>query len=55
MVNGTLYKRSFTLPLLKWVSPKKGNYILGEIYEGIYGSHSGSRVLVHNAVRAEFY
>jgi hypothetical protein len=29
MVNGTLYKRGFTLPLLKCVSPEEGNYILG--------------------------
>jgi hypothetical protein len=28
MVNGTLYKRGFTLPLLKCVSPEEGNYIL---------------------------
>ena len=28
MLNGTLYKRGFTLPLLKCVSPEEGNYIL---------------------------
>jgi hypothetical protein len=28
MVDGTLYKRRFTLPLLKCVSPEEGNYIL---------------------------
>jgi hypothetical protein len=28
MVNGTLYKRGFTLPLLKCVSPEERNYIL---------------------------
>jgi hypothetical protein len=28
MVNGTLYKRGFTLSLLKCVSPEEGNYIL---------------------------
>jgi ribonuclease HI len=28
MVDGTLYKRGFTLPLLKCVSPEEGNYIL---------------------------
>ena len=55
VLNGTLYKRGFTLPLLKCVSPEEGNYILQEIHEGIYGSHSGSRVLAHKAVRAGFY
>jgi hypothetical protein len=28
MVNGMLYKRGFTLPLLKCVSPEEGNFIL---------------------------
>jgi hypothetical protein len=49
MVNGTLYKRKFTLPLLKCVSPEEGNYIIREIHEEICGSHSGARV------RAGFY
>ena len=55
VLNETLYKRGFTLPLLKCVSPEEGNYILREIHEGICGSHSGSRILVHKAVRAGFY
>jgi ribonuclease HI len=55
MVNETLYKRGFTLPLLKCVSREEGNYILREIHEGICGNHSGARVLAHKAVRAGFY
>jgi hypothetical protein len=41
MVKGKLYKRGFTLPLLKCVSVEEGNYILREIHEGICESHSG--------------
>jgi hypothetical protein len=52
MVNGMLYKRGFTLPLLKCVSPEEGSYILQEIHEGICENHSGARVLAHKAVRA---
>ena len=55
VLSGTLYKRGFTLPLMKCVSPKEGNYILREIHEGVCGNHSGSRVLAHKAVRAGFY
>ena len=55
MLNGTLYKRGFTLPFLKCTSPKEGNYILQEIHEGICRSHSGSRVLAYKAIRAGFY
>jgi hypothetical protein len=54
IVNAMLYKRGFTLPLLKCVSLEEGNYILWEIREGICGSHSGARVLAHKAVRAGF-
>jgi hypothetical protein len=55
MVNGTLYKRGFTLPLLKCISPEEGNYILREIHEGIYGSHYGARVIAHKTIRAKLY
>ena len=55
VLNGTLYKRGFTLPLLKCVSSEEGNYILREIHEGICGSHSRSRIMAHKAVRAGFY
>ena len=55
MLNGTLYKKGFTLPLLKSVSLEEGNYILREIHEGICGSHFGSRVLAYKAIRAGFY
>jgi hypothetical protein len=54
MVNGVLYKKGFTLPLLKCISPKEGNYVLREIHEGVCGSHSGAMMLAHKAVRAGF-
>jgi ribonuclease HI len=50
ILNGSLYKMGFTLPLLKCISTKEGNYVLQEIHEGICGSHSGARVLVHKVV-----
>jgi hypothetical protein len=55
LINSTLYKRGFMLPLLKCVSQKEGNYILREINEGVCGNHSGSRVLAHKDIRAGFY
>ena len=55
LLNGTLYKRSFTLPLLKCVSLEEGNYVLREIHEGICENHSGLRILAHKVVRAGFY
>jgi ribonuclease HI len=55
ILNGLLYKRGFTLPLLKCISTEEGNYVLREIHEGICGSHSGAKVLAHKAVRGGFY
>ncbi|XP_057548014.1 uncharacterized protein LOC130826442 [Amaranthus tricolor] len=37
----TLYKKSYTHPLLKCVAPEEGNYILREIHEGGCGIHQG--------------
>jgi ribonuclease HI len=51
----TLYKRGYTLPLLKCLSKSEGEYVLREIHEGICGSHMGSRMLAHKAVRAGYY
>jgi ribonuclease HI len=55
LINDTLYKRGFMLPLLKCVSQDKGDYILREIHEGVCGNHSGSRVLAHKAIQVGFY
>jgi hypothetical protein len=55
LINGTLYKRGFMLPLPKCVSQEEGEYILREIHEGVCGNHFGARVLAHKAIRAGFY
>ena len=36
-----LYKRSYTLPLLKWLTSSEMDYALREVHEGICGSHLG--------------
>jgi hypothetical protein len=55
MVNITLNKKGFTLPLLKCISLEEETYILQEIHEGICGNHSGARMLAHKAIRVGFY
>lgn len=52
LVDGILYRRGFTLPLLKCLSKDEAAYVLKEIHEGVCGSHSGGRMLAHKAVRA---
>jgi ribonuclease HI len=50
-----LYRRGYTLTLLKCLSATEAEYVLKEIHEGVCGSHSGGRVLAHKAVRAGYY
>ena len=38
LYDGPLYRRGFSTPFLKCVNLEEGNYILWEIYEGVYGN-----------------
>ncbi|CAL9025340.1 unnamed protein product, partial [Prunus brigantina] len=55
ILNGALYKRGFSLPYLRCLTPEEGNYVLREIHEGICGSHSGARSLAHKAIRQGYF
>ncbi|KAH9751207.1 Ribonuclease H [Citrus sinensis] len=54
-VDGELYKRGFSLPLLKCLAPADANYVLREIHEGICGNHSGGRMLAYKAIRQGYF
>nr|GEV91938.1 reverse transcriptase domain-containing protein [Tanacetum cinerariifolium] len=41
IVNGTLYKKSFLGPWLRYVGPLQDNYVMREIHEGSYSMHAG--------------
>ena len=51
LLEGILYKKSFTLPYLRCLGPKEAEYALSEIHEGIYGQHLGGRPLYHKALK----
>ncbi|KAI5323199.1 hypothetical protein L3X38_032271 [Prunus dulcis] len=55
IINGAIYKCSFNLPYLRCLTPKKGNYGLWEIHEGICNNHSGARALAHKAIRQGYF
>ena len=50
-----LYKKSFSLPLLKCATAWESMKILVEIREGICGNHISGKALALKALRAEFY
>ncbi|GKU89055.1 hypothetical protein SLEP1_g3247 [Rubroshorea leprosula] len=55
LVDGVLYKRSFSLPLLQCLNPYEAEYALQEVHEGVCGSHVGARTLAHKVLRQGFY
>lgn len=55
IIDGTLYKRSFTMPLLKCLGPQEAEYALAEVHSGICGEHLGGRALAAKILRAGFF
>jgi len=41
--------------LLHAISKAKANYVLHEIHEGVCGSHAGSRMLAHKAIKFGYF
>ena len=52
---GTLYKRGFSMPILKCIGKQDANYVLREVHEGICGNHIGARTLVGKTLRQGYY
>ena len=55
LLNDALYKRGFSQPYLRCLSPDEANYVLREVHEGACRNHSGARSLIHKVVRAGYY
>ncbi|KAL0282598.1 UNVERIFIED_CONTAM: hypothetical protein Sradi_7256000 [Sesamum radiatum] len=52
---GTLYKRSYTHPLLRCLSTEEGTYVLQEIDSGCCEAHAGTWTLANKALRAGYF
>ncbi|KAI5431737.1 hypothetical protein KIW84_035778 [Lathyrus oleraceus] len=55
LLEGKLYRRGFSIPLLKCVEEEKVPDVLGEIHRGINAQHLGGRSLARKALRAGYY
>ncbi|KAM1599518.1 hypothetical protein ACFXTN_022092 [Malus domestica] len=51
IINDQLYKRGFTLPYLRCLTPAEAEIVLREIHEGVCGDHVGFRSLAHKTFR----
>ena len=52
---GTLYKRGFSVPILKCVGKEDANYILREVHKGICSNHIGAQTLAGKTLIRGYY
>ncbi|KAM2065822.1 hypothetical protein ACFX1T_042365 [Malus domestica] len=55
IINDQLYKRGFSLPYLRCLTPAEAEIVFREIHEGVCGDHAGSRSLAHKTFRQGYY
>jgi ribonuclease HI len=55
IVEGQLYKKGISQPMLKCITETEGLEILREVHSGTCGSHSGPRALAAKVIRQRFY
>ncbi len=50
LIDGMLYRRGYSKPFLRCLSPSDANYIIREIHEWIVSAHEGARALARNVL-----
>ncbi|XP_057444102.1 uncharacterized protein LOC130736278 [Lotus japonicus] len=55
LLDGILFRRGFTSPLLRCLPPEKYENVMTEVHEGVRASHIGGRSLAGKVLRAGFY
>jgi hypothetical protein len=55
LIEGQLYKKGVSQPMLKCVTETEGIQILHEVHSGTCGSHAGLRALAAKVIRQGFY
>ena len=51
LIEGQLYKKGISQPMLKCITEIEGIQILREVHNGTFGSHSGPRALAAKVIR----
>nr|XP_025703592.1 uncharacterized protein LOC112805418 [Arachis hypogaea] len=55
IIQGQLFRKGLSHPLLKCLHPDQMNYVLREVHEGCYGHHIGGKALARKLIRAGYY
>ncbi|XP_025638073.2 uncharacterized protein [Arachis hypogaea] len=55
IIQGQLFKKGLSQPLLKCLHPDQTDYVLREVHEGCFGHHIGGKALARKLIRAGYY
>jgi len=55
LIDQNIYRRGYTRPLLKCLTPDQVTYVMRELHEGVCGTHSGARTMAAKVLRAGYY
>jgi hypothetical protein len=55
LINDRLYKRGFSTPFLKCLTPEEGAHVIREIHEGPAGAHQGARISYQKILRLGYF
>ena len=55
LINDQLYRRTFGVPYLKYLSELEAKYVLAELYEGVCGNYPSGLTLAHRAYTQGYY
>ncbi|XP_057745580.1 uncharacterized protein LOC130963489 [Arachis stenosperma] len=55
IIQGQLFKKGLSQPLLKCLHPDQTDYVLREVHEGCCGHHIGGKALERKLIRAGYY
>ena len=55
LYDNKLYRKGYSMPLLKCIPAIKAEYIMREIHDGIYGNHTRGQSLAFQTLRKGYY
>jgi len=55
LIEGELFRRRFSRPLLKCITKEKVSYIMQEIHEDMCGYHPGPKMMAARILRASYF
>lgn len=55
LMDEVLYKRGFSQPYLKCLTPNELHYVMRDVHEGVCENHSGTGFLIHKIVYVGYY